>query len=139
MNFESYFDPKQEHCCQYCTDNLLEENFVLYKDNEDSEWKSCIYCKKCVTYMIQTKWQEYIDKVASANCEAELRRLLLRDGPPVNFRDNFVKCMNTGREVCKFYFSGQEQSAKLEGSLVGEERDKWLNDKLVMFVDILKN
>jgi len=128
MNFDQYFKSDENHECASCLDTLSEENFVLYKDNEQSDWKPCQYCSTCIKHMLKTKWENYVQAVDKADCVAELRRLLDK-GPPINFRDPSIKCDNERSEVHKFYYSGCEQSAKLEGSLVDEEREKWLADQ----------
>jgi hypothetical protein len=136
MEFNKYFDTTLENLCRYCTDELTKDNFVLYKDTEGGIWMPCIYCRTCVGYMIRTQWQEYINMVDNADCKKELYRLLLEDGPPINFRDTSIKCNNTSSEVYKFYHSNQEQPAKLEGSLTGQEREDWLKQKILLYIDI---
>ena len=125
MNFQQYFNLNKKYECLSCMDDITIENYVLYKDQENNEWKSCYYCSICIKYMIDTQWDNYINSIEKVDCAATLRRLL-EMGPPINFRDKTIECNN---EVYKFYYSGQEQDAKLKGSLIGKERDEWIENQ----------
>ena len=126
MNFESFFSVKAE--CLSCFDDIINENFVLYKDTLTSKWKPCPYCSQCINHMIKTKWYDYIHQIDTADCAAALKRLLAR-GPPLNLRDQAIECDNGTSEIYMLYFNNAEQSAKLEGSLTGEERERWLSEQ----------
>lgn len=125
MNFELYYNSDYQQECASCCDNITMYNYALYKDNEITNWKKCLYCSTCIKGMIKTQWKQYIDNIKTVDCKVALNRLL-EQGPPINFRDSVIKCDNEKSEVYKFYFDNQEQSAKLENSLIGEEREKWL-------------
>lgn len=125
MDFKHYFDPNKNNNCYSCLDTLCEENYVLYKDKEENDWYPCIYCSECIKYMLDTQWGQYMQNISQPDCAATLRRIL-ESGPPINLRDKSIICNNDNSEVYKFYFSKCEQSAKLKGSLVGEEREKFI-------------
>jgi hypothetical protein len=133
MNFELYFKAGKAYECAACIGSIDNGNYVLYKEKEDGEWKPFQYCSSCITHLLQTGWSEYLKQLKEANCEAALRRLLIRDGPPINFRDSTIKCDNEKSEVFMFYFSEMEQPAKLDGSLTGEDRNKFLSDQLQIY------
>lgn len=132
MNYEKYFDNNKEYTCISCYDNITNENYVLYKDNEISPWKSCNFCEICIINMIETQWELYVQNVATEDCEPTLRKLLNK-GPPINLRENSIICDNEQSEVYKFWFANSEQSAKLKGSLEGEQRNKWIQDKFSFY------
>jgi hypothetical protein len=110
--------------CVVCCDTIDEKTFVLYKDQKEGEWKSSSFCSSCVKHMIKTSWKTYVDKIEKADCADALKKSV-NIGPPINFRDQGVPCENKTKEVQSFYYDGESQSAKLEGSLIGEERTKW--------------
>ena len=126
ISFHDRF-PKQAECTA-CFGQIDSSNYVLYKDDIFKDWITCGYCLECVEYMLQHSWESFVDQVIKADCLAALTKLLARP-PPTNFRDGVgVPCNNETGEVVKFYFNGAEQSAKLEGALVGDERDQWYDE-----------
>ena len=126
MNYELFYPTDKE--CASCFDNMNKHNYVLYKDNEQGNWMPCIYCSVCIDYMLKSNWENYVKQIDTADCAVALKRLIER-GPPINFRDNHLECKNETGEVYKFYYDNAEQSSKLHGSLTGDEREKWLQDK----------
>lgn len=126
MDFDNYFTSNDE--CSICFDEITKDNYVLYKDKEDTLWLKSNYCKSCIQYLISTQWERYVDSVDKANCAAELRRLL-ELGPPINLREKSFICNNERSEVYKLYYDSGEQSAKLNGSLTGVELDDWLKNQ----------
>ena len=110
--------------CSVCCDNIDENNFVLYKDQKDADWKSSTFCVSCIKHMLATSWATYVNKIEKADCAEALKRAV-NIGPPINFRDTGLVCDNESKEVESFYYDGRIQLAKLEGSLIDEERNKW--------------
>lgn len=123
MEFDCYFELDSE--CSYCFENITKDNFVLYQNKERGEWYKFQYCSSCVVFIINNQWNKYVQDVEKTDCMRSLESLL-EMGPPINFRDRNIENNN---EIHKFYYSGSEQSAKLAGSLIGEERITWLNNK----------
>ena len=104
-----------------CWDDVDGSNYVEYKSSETSNWQPSGFCEMCTSYLVKTQWDLYTSALAKTTCKAEQRRLL-KSGPPINLRDTkALPCPDDG-EVHSLWFmsSGVEQSAKLEGSLVGE-------------------
>ena len=114
--------------CKACLSEIDADNYVLYMDNPDADWKSCGYCVECVEHILAEGWKSFYHQVVAADCLAALSRLLSKP-PPINFRDTLaVPCDNPTGEVYQFLFRGAPQSAKLDGSLTGVERDQWFNE-----------
>lgn len=87
--------------------------------------------------LLDTQFQQYIDRVKKTDCQAELRRLL-KTGPPIYVSDKhaFPIAEESDTHVVKLWFAldGQERSAKLTGAVEGTERDelwKELNDFII--------
>jgi hypothetical protein len=82
--------------------------------------------------LIDTQFQQYVDRVKKTDCQAELRRLLA-SGPPIYVSDKVALPLaeeETDTHVCKLWFAsdGQERTAKLKGAVEGEEREKLWNE-----------
>lgn len=112
-----------DECC-VCYTEFDEETTVLFQDEQNSEWKKGAYCYDCTQYLIDSNWKKYVDDVEKADCKRSLRNAL-KSGPPVNMRDVGFPCENNNGEVYKFKTNDSEFSAKLKGSLEGEQRLKW--------------
>lgn len=85
-----------------------------------------MYEQSVVEELLKTQFHDYVHKVRTTDCQAELRRLLA-SGPPVYIHDKHALALEEGEEhVCKLYFASdqQERSALLDGALQGEEREK---------------
>lgn len=125
MNFEDHeFDS-----CAVCYDDIDESNFVLYRmikddnDNDNKNWQPLMGCKLCVETFLSTQWNNYLERIKKADCAAEMRGLL-KNGPPINLRcSDFIQDIDPTSEFHELYIDGKIQSAKLNGSLIGEERD----------------
>ena len=118
--------------CKCCLSEINSNNYVLYKDNIESEYKSSFFCSDCVSILVETGWNTYISNVNNADCAAALKRLIEK-GPPINLRDDYgVPCDNENNEVVIFYFGDGIKSAKLNGSLVGDERLIWWGEMALL-------
>lgn len=114
--------------CKCCLSEIDIINYVLYKDSSESKWLSCFYCCDCIQELLKTSWERYVKLIEKADCAAALKRLI-NIGPPINIRDpDGIPCDNESKEVYIFYFNDSEQSAKLVGSYVGEDRTKWWDE-----------
>jgi hypothetical protein len=124
--------------CRICYNDLTETNKALYNTFDNSEWLPIDVCSDCILLLQKSGWSTYISKIKSADCNASLKRLL-KNGPPTNIllRDliitNITNITNikeeNNTEVDNLYINGEIISAKLEGSLVGLERDKWIEEQ----------
>ncbi|CAM9715984.1 unnamed protein product [Heterosigma akashiwo] len=56
---------------------------------------------------------------------------MLKEGPPVNVKDKTALECPDGSEVFRLWYSSDqaEHSAKLDGSLEGDERQAWWDEK----------
>ena len=104
-------------------------------------WLPSVYCQQCVDgQFIANQWQTYLDNISKADCAAALRRLITKP-PPINVKDAGLPCEDSATaeddtergegEVHSFWYNsdGAEHSAKLSGSLTGEERQRFWQDK----------
>ena len=104
-------------------------------------WLPSLYCQQCLeSQFIAQQWQTYLDNIAKADCAAALRRLITKP-PPINVKDAGLPCEDNSTadddtergegEVHSFWYAsdGAEHSAKLHGSLLGEERRRFWEDK----------
>jgi hypothetical protein len=85
--------------------------------------------------LLETQFDNYLEKVRKEDCGKALRRLLEK-GPPIYISDEHGFVLDDGEEyVMKLWFAsdGKERSAKLKNSLEGKEReDLW--DSLKVFL-----
>ena len=104
-------------------------------------WLPSVYCQQCIDgQFLANQWQTYLDNISKADCAAALRRLITKP-PPINVKDAGLPCEDNSAaeddtergegEVHSFWYAsdGAEHSAKLSGSLVGEERQRFWQDK----------
>ena len=85
--------------CSCCFGDI--EEIIKYRDKKDGEWKECIYCKDCIEYMLETQFNNYVEKIKSETCKVALERLI-KMGPPLKFTDPTVVCDNDKNEVYEF-------------------------------------
>ena len=118
-----------------CWDDIDATSYVEYRASQEAEWKSSGFCQVCVSYLLTSQWELYTSALAKTTCKAEQRRLLAA-GPPMNLKD--AKALETpdGAEVHSLWFmsDGQEHSAKLDGSLLGDERTKYWEDQKSFYI-----
>ena len=104
-------------------------------------WMPSVYCQQCLEgQFIAQQWQTYLDNISKADCAAALRRLITKP-PPINVKDAGLPCEDNATtdddpergegEVHSFWYAsdGAEHSAKLAGSLMGEERSRFWEEK----------
>ena len=127
---------------------LLSLKFASSCIRLDAEWKPSTTCQCCIEIMLERQFKQYQERLAATDCKKEQRRML-QAGPPINLSVCLTFCdlnMNNSLNKEKYclpcpeghsgeidklwYASGQiEKSAKLAGSLEGEERMKWWDDQ----------
>lgn len=127
----AHASPEPGTACASCWDDLAAESYVEFQAAEGGPWLPSKYCSTCVDYLLRTQWSVYTTALAKVTCKAEQRRLLER-GPPINLRDpTALPCPDDGEVYALWFMGGNEiRSAKLEGSLVGEERRKYWDEQL---------
>jgi len=128
--------PPDGKSCLSCWEDLGAENYVEYQAAEGGEWLPSGFCAMCVCYLQQTQWGVYTMALAKTTCKAEQRRLLDK-GPPVNLKDKTaLPCPEEGEVHALWFMNGNEyKSAKLEGSLVDEERQRYWDEQLAFKFD----
>lgn len=118
--------------CGSCWDDINDQNKVLFKWREDSEWQNFSYCSECVKELMKFKWNNYITSLRKTDCQKTLK-LLIKQGPPHNFRD---VGLTNDEEIFQFHYEGQTQTAKLENSF-DQEIIKTLHTELLPVIDVI--
>ncbi|KAI4836782.1 hypothetical protein MKS88_004586 [Plasmodium brasilianum] len=120
--------------CLICYDDIDENTYIEYQTHEFGEWHPSMFCMNCTGILIETQYHKYINNVQKSECLREQKNLL-EMGPPINIKDKNGFPLSDGKEIYSlWYFCDKKvHSAKLDGSLVGEERMKmW--DELKKFL-----
>mmetsp|Transcript_27705 Transcript_27705/g.56551 ORF Transcript_27705/g.56551 Transcript_27705/m.56551 type:complete len:161 (-) Transcript_27705:145-627(-) len=121
--------PTEGMCCLCTMEDITEEdqNYVEFQSYPSMIWKPAQFELSVVQHLLDTQFDQYIQRVKKTDCQAELRRLL-KTGPPIYVSDKhaFPLAEESDTHVCKLWYAldGQERSAKLKGAVEGEERDK---------------
>jgi len=127
--------------CIACCCPIDKELYSEFRYNSNQTWIPSRYCWDCIQYMIKNKWQDYLDGITKADCSKALERLII-GGPPINLRDpvgfydpdpdkheeiqnGMFRNKDTSLEVFEFKYQNQIYPAKLDNSLIGDERIKW--------------
>jgi len=129
--------PTDGMCCLCTVEDITEEdgNYVEYQTAPSMKWFPCMYEKVVVQQLLQSQFHTFIDKVKKTDCQAELRRLL-QSGPPIYVSDKHAMPIpEDDTHVVKLWFAdeSEERSAKLDGAVEGEDRQK-LWDELKEFL-----
>jgi len=126
----SHNSPEDGAECLCCYDDIDSSNYVEYKASEDGEWLPAKFCQTCVNQLLANQYHIWVNKLETSNCKAEQRRML-KEGPPVNVKDKTALECPDGSEVFRLWYSSDqaEHSAKLDGSLEGDERQAWWDEK----------
>lgn len=129
--------PEGLECLATMEDITLEDgNYVEYQTYPSMQWHPAKYEESVILQLQQDQFSTFVNKVKTTDCQAELRRLLAT-GPPIYVSDKHALPLpeNGDTHVCMLWFSSDntERSAKLEGALEGDERQK-LWDELKQFI-----
>lgn len=123
--------PTDGASCASCWDDLTKDTYVEYRAEIGGLWLPSAFCQECITILLRSQWLKYTDALRTTTCKAEQRRLLQR-GPPINLSDKTALPCPGGdhAEVQSLWFmsDNDEHSAKLEGSLEGEEKQKFWDE-----------
>jgi hypothetical protein len=90
--------------------------------------------------LLDTQFEQYISRVKTTDCQAELRRLL-KCGPPIYVSDKHAFPLEEDdTHVCRLWFAvdSVERSSKLKGALEGEERDALWRDLNGFIIEVGK-
>ncbi|KAK8795067.1 hypothetical protein WA588_003918 [Blastocystis sp. NMH] len=126
---EEHQKPTEGQECAVCMDDIDESNYVEYRNSNDTHWIPCIICQNCVEMFLHDMMPNYKKNLLEADCRASQLRVLAQ-GPPIYVKDDSVFQSPEGEHVESLWFSstGKERSAKVDGCLEGEEREKWWNE-----------
>lgn len=91
-------------------------------------WKPAKYEQSVVERLRQRQFHDFVERVKTTDCQAELKRLL-KEGPPIWISDKHALALDEDSgdtHVCALWYAcdNQERSAKLDGAVEGEEREK---------------
>jgi len=110
---------------------------VEYQSYPSLKWQGALYEESVVRQLRKDQFHQFVERVKTTDCQAELRRLLAA-GPPVYIEDKHALPLaepDTDTHVCRLWFAstGQEETAKLDGAVEGDER-KALWEELKQFI-----
>jgi hypothetical protein len=101
------------------------------------QWHPAKFEASVILQLQQDQFSTFVNKVKTTDCQAELRRLLVK-GPPIYISDKHALPLpeNGDTHICQLWFSSDdsERSAKLVGAVEGDERQK-LWDELKEFIE----
>jgi hypothetical protein len=128
--FTTHNSPKEGSSCMSCWEDLNSDIYVEYRSTDNSPWQPSGYCKICTEMLLNSQWNTYVTALANVKCKAEQRRLL-EAGPPINLKDKTaLPCPDDGEVHSLWYMVDNSiHSAKLTGSLEGEERMKYWEEQ----------
>ena len=66
---------------------------VEYQTYPSLQWKPCQFEASVVQQLLDTQFQQYLTRVKSTDCQAELKRLL-KNGPPIYIHDRQAAAYN---------------------------------------------
>ncbi|GAX13328.1 hypothetical protein FisN_17Hh269 [Fistulifera solaris] len=124
-------------CCICTMEDITvgDGNYVEYQSFPSLKWKPSLFELEVVQKLLDEQFHQYVERVKKTDCQAELRRLLDK-GPPIYISDDTALPLEEGdTHISKLWFAsdGQERSAKLDGALEGEAREK-LWEELKQFI-----
>jgi hypothetical protein len=108
---------------------------VEYQTYPSMKWFPAMYEQSVVEQLLNSQFHTFVNKVKTTDCQAELRRLLA-SGPPIYISDKHAMPVpDEDTYIISLWYASDsnERSAKLDGALEGEERQK-LWDELKEFV-----
>lgn len=115
-------------------------------------WYPCMYEQSVVENLLKTQFGNFIERVKTTDCQAELRRLL-KNGPPIYISDKHalpipipssstspdkndnadnadnddITCTGTEIHICSLWYASCSKkgiiSSKLYGAVEGDDRD----------------
>ncbi|KAL3816829.1 hypothetical protein ACHAXA_005107 [Cyclostephanos tholiformis] len=134
--------PSKGMCCLCTMEDITEEdlNYVEFQSYPSMKWKPAQFELCVVQQLLDTQFEQYINRVKTTDCQAELRRLL-KGGPPIYVSDKHAFPLEENdTHVCRLWFAvdGQERSAKLKGAVEGAERDALWRDLNEFIIEVGK-
>ena len=104
---------------------LLLQLIVEYQSHPSGIWKPALFEASIVEELLETQFHQYISRVKTTDCQAELKRLLAA-GPPIYLQDKHAMALATQDDThiraVWFARDNRHVSAKLQGAVEGDER-----------------
>lgn len=134
--------------CLVTLEDIDESNYVEYQIRPRNTWRPAKMEETIVRQLLRSQFHEYIHRVKTTNCQAELKRLLTA-GPPIYIADphglplwdddeDDDETTTTVSHVGMLWFASTdtEVSAVLDGAVQGEEREMlWAELKKFVIVE----
>lgn len=111
--------------CLVTMEDIDETNYVEYQSHPSGVWQAAKMEESVIQQLLSTQFHEYLKKVQTSDCQAELRRLLSK-GPPVFVSDphGLPLAQESDTHVSQLWYSSSNTtlSAKLDGAVQGSGR-----------------
>jgi hypothetical protein len=111
---------------------------VEYQGYPSLQWRPALFEQAAVEQLLADQFHQFVERVKTTDCQAELRRLL-DTGPPCFVSDpNGFPLVEGDTHVLRLWYASdnQERSAKLAGAVEGEEREAlWTELKAFLIVE----
>jgi hypothetical protein len=141
--------------CLVTLEDIDETNYVEYQIRPRNTWRPAKMEETIVRQLLKSQFHEYIQRVKTTNCQAELKRLLTA-GPPIYIADpHGLPLWDDDDDECGgdaeptttttvvshvgmlwFASTDTEVSAVLDGAVQGEEREMlWAELKKFIIVE----
>jgi hypothetical protein len=136
--------------CMVTMEDIDETNYVEYQCWPSGTWRSANIEESVVRQLRKTQFHNYIARVKTTDCQAELKRLLTA-GPPIYISDPHGLPISTSSSeedvvveteedshIGALWFASTDtvMSAVLDGAVQGEERDMlWAELKQFVIVE----
>eukprot|EP00298_Acanthocystis_sp_HF-20_P015742 c21247_g1_i2.p1 GENE.c21247_g1_i2~~c21247_g1_i2.p1 ORF type:complete len:153 (+),score=86.49 c21247_g1_i2:184-642(+) len=137
MSTTTHGTPKQGAECMASGEDITNENYCEYLTAPSQTWHPSLYSEEIVRQLIATQFGTYLKNVENAtrDCAAAVRRVIAK-GPPTYLSDPHALPLPEGdTHITTIWYSksNTEESARLEGALSEEEREKlWSDQKEVL-------
>ncbi|CAB9528806.1 expressed unknown protein [Seminavis robusta] len=130
-------EPPEGLMCLVTMEDITKEdsNYVEFQGSPSMKWKAAMFEQSVVQQLLDSQFHDFVNRVKTTDCQAELRRLL-GAGPPVFVSDKHGFPLEEGdTHVVNLWYASdnKERPAKLDGAVEGEERQK-LWEELKQFI-----
>lgn len=110
--------------CLITLEDIDDSNYCEYQTWPSLQWYPAKAASSAVEYMRKTQFKQFMQRLETTDCAAEMRRLQEK-GPPIYVEDaNVLPLQPHDTHVNALWYMADdvEVSAKLEGALEGDER-----------------
>lgn len=139
--------------CVVTMEEIDNSNYVEYLCYPSFIWKPCLMEQSVVEELLKTQFYNYINETKTTDCQATLKRLLIK-GPPIYISDKIglplnndtndddnkedndddknttTENNNNDTHICALWYSSDQKihSSKLHGAVVGIHRQQLWNE-----------